>query len=112
MTEFAELFGHISDPAIVIDEAAGRVHACNDAFATLALRSCAAVAGADLASILKFEDGEAVGRCKPPCSSTASTLCASASSGLTATGRSARPRSASSSSRKRPGRRRTRPKAW
>ncbi len=57
MTEFAELFGHISDPALVVDEVAGRVHACNEAFAALALRPCDAVAGADVASILKFEDG-------------------------------------------------------
>jgi hypothetical protein len=61
MTEFAELFGHISDPALVVDEAAGRVRACNDAFAALALRSCDAVAGADLTSILKFEDGDGSG---------------------------------------------------
>jgi GAF domain-containing protein len=56
MTEFAELFGQISDPAIVIDEAGKRVHACNDAFAMLAVQSCAAVTGMDVASLLHFED--------------------------------------------------------
>ncbi|HKQ51632.1 MAG TPA: GAF domain-containing protein, partial [Pyrinomonadaceae bacterium] len=61
MTEFAELFGHISDPALVIDEAAGRVYACNEAFAALALRPCDAVAGAEVTSILKFEDGDRAG---------------------------------------------------
>ncbi|MDT4894928.1 MAG: hypothetical protein QOH25_5 [Acidobacteriota bacterium] len=57
MTEFAELFGHISDPAIVIDEAGRRVHACNDAFATLAVQSCASLTGMDVSSLLHFEDG-------------------------------------------------------
>jgi signal transduction histidine kinase/putative methionine-R-sulfoxide reductase with GAF domain len=59
MTEFTELFGHISDPAIVIDEAGARVHACNEAFATLAVQSCAAVTGMDVAALLQFDgDGK------------------------------------------------------
>src|ERR1044071_2352255 len=58
MTEFAELFGHISDPAIVIDESGTRVHACNDAFATLAVQSCAAMVGMDVSELLQFEDGD------------------------------------------------------
>ncbi|HEY0378466.1 MAG TPA: GAF domain-containing protein [Pyrinomonadaceae bacterium] len=57
MTEFAELFGHISDPAVVVDEAGGRVHACNEAFAALALRSRASVVGAEVSSVVKFERG-------------------------------------------------------
>jgi GAF domain-containing protein len=56
-TEFAELFGHISDPAIVIDEAGERVHACNDAFAALAVQSCAGVVGMEVASLVQFEEG-------------------------------------------------------
>jgi GAF domain-containing protein len=61
-TEFAELFGHISDPAIVIDEAGTRVHACNDAFATLAVQSCASMTGMDVSSLLHFEaEGSADG---------------------------------------------------
>jgi signal transduction histidine kinase len=58
MTEFAELFGHISDPAIVIDESGTRVHACNEAFATLAVQSCAALVGMNVNALLQFEDGE------------------------------------------------------
>jgi GAF domain-containing protein len=58
MTEFAELFEHISDPAIVRDEDGTRVHACNDAFATLAVQSCASVVGMDVSSLLQFEDGD------------------------------------------------------
>ena len=58
MTEFAELFGQISDPAIVIDEAGERVHACNDAFATLAVQSCASVTGMDVSALLHFEADE------------------------------------------------------
>ncbi|HYG82678.1 MAG TPA: hypothetical protein VD861_19945, partial [Pyrinomonadaceae bacterium] len=57
MTEFAELFGHISDPAVVVDEAGGLVHACNEAFAALALRPCDSVVGAEVSSVVKFEDG-------------------------------------------------------
>lgn len=56
-TEFAELFGHISDPAIVIDAAAERVHACNEAFSTLAVRSCASMKGMSVAELLSFEGG-------------------------------------------------------
>ncbi|MBA2734335.1 MAG: GAF domain-containing protein, partial [Acidobacteria bacterium] len=55
-TEFAELFGHISDPAIVIDESGARIHACNDAFATLAVQSCASMTGMDVSSLLQFEE--------------------------------------------------------
>ena len=58
MTEFAELFSHISDPAIVIDEAGERVHACNDAFATLAVQSCAAMTGMDVSALVHFEDDD------------------------------------------------------
>ena len=62
MTEFAELFGHISDPAVVVDEAGARVHACNEAFAALTLRPCHSVVGADVSSVLKFDDGGEAGR--------------------------------------------------
>jgi GAF domain-containing protein len=58
MTEFAELFGHISDPAIVIDESGARVHACNEAFAALAVQSCASLVGRDVSALLQFEEGE------------------------------------------------------
>ncbi|HKR02310.1 MAG TPA: GAF domain-containing protein [Pyrinomonadaceae bacterium] len=58
-TEFAELFGHISDPAIVIDRDGACVHACNEAFATLAVQSCASVVGMEVSSLLSFEDGAA-----------------------------------------------------
>jgi GAF domain-containing protein len=54
-TEFAELFGQISDPAIVIDEGGARVHACNEAFATLAVQSCASLVGRDVSALLQFE---------------------------------------------------------
>jgi GAF domain-containing protein len=57
-TEFAELFGHISDPAIVIDKDGACVHACNDAFAMLAVQSCASLVGMKVASLLQFEDDD------------------------------------------------------
>ncbi|MDT4954904.1 MAG: hypothetical protein QOJ02_3042 [Acidobacteriota bacterium] len=57
--EFAELFGHISDPAIVIDEGGARVHACNEAFAALAVRSCTSMMGMSVAELLNFEEGDA-----------------------------------------------------
>jgi GAF domain-containing protein len=59
MKEFAELFEQISEPAIVIDETGARVHACNDAFAMLAVQSCASMVGMDVSSLLYFEDGDA-----------------------------------------------------
>jgi signal transduction histidine kinase len=58
-TEFAELFGHISDPAVVIDGEGAHVQACNDAFAMLAVQSCASVKGMPVSSLLHFEEGEA-----------------------------------------------------
>jgi GAF domain-containing protein len=58
MTEFAELFGQINDPAIVIDEAGKRVHACNEAFAALAVQSCASVPGMDVSALLRFDKGD------------------------------------------------------
>lgn len=60
-TELAELFGHISDPAIVIDQAGARVQACNEAFAALLVKSCTSVVGMDVASLLNFEAGDGAG---------------------------------------------------
>ncbi|MFN2455507.1 MAG: GAF domain-containing protein [Pyrinomonadaceae bacterium] len=54
--DFAALFKRISDPAIVLSEAGERVLACNDAFAALAVRSCAQLTGMDAASLLQFEE--------------------------------------------------------
>ena len=57
-TEFAELFGNISDPAIVIDESGARIHACNNAFAALAVKSCASLSGVAVSSLLRFEEDD------------------------------------------------------
>jgi len=66
-TDFASLFRRISDPAIVLDAACARVLACNDAFAALAVRSCAQISGMDVAQLLEFEvdTGEAIGADAP-----------------------------------------------
>ncbi|MDT4969400.1 MAG: hypothetical protein QOJ64_4137 [Acidobacteriota bacterium] len=56
--EFAELFAHIDDPAIIIDRAGERVYACNEAFATLAMRSSSSLVGAEVASLLIIEKRE------------------------------------------------------
>ncbi|HVG32143.1 MAG TPA: GAF domain-containing protein [Pyrinomonadaceae bacterium] len=53
--EFAELFEHISDPAIVVDEAEKRVLACNPVFTTFVLRSFPSLRGRDISSLLTFE---------------------------------------------------------
>ncbi|HEX8846570.1 MAG TPA: GAF domain-containing protein [Pyrinomonadaceae bacterium] len=59
--DFVELFGHISDPAIVIDEEGARVHACNEAFASLAVLSYASIAGTPVSTLLKFEPADTNG---------------------------------------------------
>src|SRR5688500_6658565 len=59
-SEFEELFQHISDPALVLDTAGKRVYACNNAFATLAIRPCAAITSMDLADLLHFDKGDPV----------------------------------------------------
>ena len=49
------LFRRISDPAIVLDVTETRVLECNEAFAALAVRSCAQLSGTDIAGLLAFE---------------------------------------------------------
>ena len=58
-TDFQTLFEHLSEPALVVDEAGERIHACNDAFSMLAVRSCSFIAGKSLSAFLQFENGEA-----------------------------------------------------
>src|SRR5919205_4082323 len=55
----------MSDPALVIDEESWRVHACNDSFAALAVRTCSNVAGSPVSSLLHFDGkDEADERCE------------------------------------------------
>nr|MBA2645411.1 GAF domain-containing protein [Pyrinomonadaceae bacterium] len=58
-TEFVALFERMSDPAIVIDEAAGRVLACNEAFAALAARAPESLMGGSVDSVLEFDASSA-----------------------------------------------------
>ncbi len=57
--EFAELFEHMSDPAIVVDETEKLVLTCNASFAALVLRSFPSLAGRDISSSLTFERNSA-----------------------------------------------------
>lgn len=54
-TEFAELFEHMSDAAIVVDEAQRRVLACNPAFVALATRRFPSLTERDVPQSLTFE---------------------------------------------------------
>ncbi|MDQ3687353.1 MAG: GAF domain-containing sensor histidine kinase [Acidobacteriota bacterium] len=58
-SEFVELFERMSDPAIVIDDTAGRVLACNKAFAALAARAPESLAGSSVDSVLEFDASSA-----------------------------------------------------
>jgi GAF domain-containing protein len=60
-TDFIKLFERMTDPAIIIDEVAGRALACNNAFALLSVRSCEVVAGSELSSLLVFEETDKEG---------------------------------------------------
>ena len=54
-TDFVSLFEHMGDPAIVIDEESWRIHACNDSFAALVVRTCTNVRETPVSSLLHFE---------------------------------------------------------
>jgi GAF domain-containing protein len=61
-TDFVQLFEHMSDPALVIDEESWSVHACNDSFAALAVRTCANVKNIPVSTLLHFDGKDEEGR--------------------------------------------------
>jgi signal transduction histidine kinase len=61
-TDFVRLFEHMSDPALVIDEESWSVHACNDSFAALAVRTCSNVRDTPVSNLLHFDGKDEDGR--------------------------------------------------
>jgi GAF domain-containing protein len=53
--DFVALFEHMSDPALVIDEESWLVHACNDSFAALAVRTCSNIKDLPVSTLLHFD---------------------------------------------------------
>lgn len=60
--DFVQLFEHMSDPALVIDEESWSVQACNDSFAALAVRTCSNVQNLPVSTLLHFDGKDDEGR--------------------------------------------------
>ncbi|MBC7911629.1 MAG: GAF domain-containing protein [Pyrinomonadaceae bacterium] len=54
-TDFEKLFARISDPAIVTDDAGGRVFACNDAFSKVLGCEAASLVGFELSTLVRVD---------------------------------------------------------